>query len=220
MDKTAKYLGGIGYLLMVVTPLLAFGMQQLSPLGTLGILLAAVAWIILGRELDDKVMLANGIVMIATPLTLVVLLFGLIASMLPKTNYQPPTLPPNAMAFVKILMVAMAVILILFVVGWILHLLSLFRAGSKLRISLFTYSAYCQIVFFILAFLGGALMVNGVLSIAPLLQTQMMKPNPMLLYRIFGPAFVVFAIGGVVGMIANVLTAVGFLSLEDSSTKY
>jgi len=161
-------------------------------------------------------MLANGIMMIVTPLISMVLLFGLIASMLPKTNYQPPTLPPNAMAFVKILMVAVAVILVLFFVEWILHLLSLFRAGSKLRINLFTYSAYCQIASFILAVLGVALMINSVLSIAPLLQTQMMKPNPMLLYRIFGPAFVVFAIGGVVGIIANVLAAIGFLSLEES----
>ena len=216
MDKTAKYLGGIGYLLMVVTPLLAFGMQQLSLLGTLGVLLVAIAWILLGRELDDRVMLANGILMIISPLISLIILFGVIASMLPKTNYQPPTLPPNAMAFVKILMVAVAVILVLFFVEWILHLLSLFRAGSKLRINLFTYSAYCQIASFISAVLGVALMINSILSIAPLLQTQMMKPNPMLLYRIFGPAFVVFAIGGVVGIIANVLAAIGFFSLEES----
>ncbi len=217
MGKTAKYLGGIGYLLMIVTPLMSLGVQQFILFGaSLGVLLVAVAWILLGRELDDKVMLANGILMIATPLISSVLLFGVIASMLPKTNYQPPTLSSNAMMFIKMLMVIAVAILVLFLVEWALHLLSLFRAGSKLRINLFTYSAYCQILSVILAFLGGALMVNSVLSIAPLLQTQMMKPNPMLLYRIFGSAFIVFAISGVVDIIANVLAAIGFFSLEES----
>jgi len=217
MDKTVKYLGGIGYLLLVVAPLLSIGLRLLDFLGALGVILVAVAWILLGRVLDDRVMLANGIMMIVTPIVSLILLFGVIATMLPKTNLQPPTLPPNPMGFLKVLMVVVAIIIVIGFVEWILHLLSLLRAGNKLKINLFKYSAYCQIASFVVFILGFALMVNSVLSIAPLIQTQMMKPNPMLLYKIFGTAFIVLAIGGILGIISNVLAAVGFFSLEEAA---
>jgi len=217
MDKAVKYLGGIGYLLVIIAPFFAVRPSialVFDALAFVGILLVAIAWIMLGRELGDNVMLANGIMMILAPIVSVGLLFGVIFTMLPKTNYQPPTLPPNPMAFLKTLMIVVAIILVIGFVSWLLHVLSLLRAGNKLGKSPFRYAAYCQIASFVIGIIGLALMINGVLSVAPLLQTQLIHPSPMMLYRIFGTSFVVLMIGGFVGFVSYVLACVGFFSIE------
>ena len=219
MDKTVKYLGGIGYILLLVGTLLSFGSSAAGVLAVVGVILAAVAWILLGKNLGDKVMLANGIMMIVGPIITFVAMFGILMSMIltpmfPTTN--SPMAPKNPAVVIQTLMSVIAIALIVGIVCWVLQVLSHLRAGNALGISMFKYSAYCQIISFILIVLAFIWMFGNIAAIVPLLQTQAMQPNPELLLKIFGPAFGLIAIGGLLSIVSNILSAVAFFSIEES----
>ncbi len=214
MDKTVKYLGGIGYILLLVGPLLSFGASAAGGLAIVGVILAAVAWILMGKSLGDKVMLANGIMMILGPIITFVAMFGILMSMLPTAN--PPMAPKNPVVAIRTLMLVIAIALIVGIVCWVLQVLSHLRAGNALGISMFRYSAYCQILSFILIVLAFIWMFGNITAIVPLLQTQAVQPNPELLLKIFGPAFGLIALGGLLSIASNILSAIAFFSIEES----
>ncbi len=213
MDKTVKYLGGVGYILMLVGPILSAGSDIGGGLSIIGAILAAVAWIFLGRNLNDKIMMANGVMMIVGPIIVVVAMFGVIISMIPMTNQ--PAMPKNPALIIQALLSVVAVVIIIAVICWVLQVLSLLRAGNALGISTFRYSAYCQIIGFILVILAVIWLFGNLAAVVPLLQTQVTKPSPELLFRIFGPMFGLIALGGLLGIISNILSAVAFFSIEE-----
>jgi len=213
MDKTVKYLGGVGYILMLVGPILATGSNVGGGLSIIGAILAAVAWIFLGKNLNDKIMMANGIMMIVGPIIIVAAIFGVIISMIPMTNQ--PAMPKNPALVIQALLSVIAVVIIIAVICWVLQVLSLLRAGNALGISTFKYSAYCQIIGFILVILAVIWLFGNLAAVVPLIQTQVTKPNPELLFRIFGPMFGLIALGGLLGIISNILSAVAFFSIEE-----
>ncbi len=208
MDKTVKYLGGIGYILLLIGPLLSLGASAAGGLSLIGLILAAIAWIFMGRNLDDKVMLANGIMMIAEPIITIALTFGILMSI-------PSMAPKNPAVVIQTLMLVIAVALIIGIICWALHVLSHLRAGNALDISMFKYSAYCQILSFVLVVLAFIWMFGNIAAIVPLLQTQAMRPNPALLLKIFGPAIGLIALGILLGVISNILSAIAFFSIEE-----
>ncbi len=215
MDKTVKYLGGIGYILLLVGPLLSIGSSAVGGLSLIGVILAAIAWIFMGKSLNDKVMLANGIMMIVGPILTAIAMFGiLIPYLLPATN-QPPVAPKNPAIVIQALMSAIAVILIVGIVCWVLQVLAHLRAGNTLGISTFKYSAYCQIFSFVLIILALIWMFGNIAAIVPLLQTQATRPNPEQIFKIFGPTFGLIAFGGLLGIVSNILSAIAFLSIEE-----
>jgi len=214
MDKTVKYLGGIGYLLLLIGPLLSFGASAGGGLALIGVILAAIAWIFMGKSLGDKIMLANGIMMIVGPIVSSVAMFGILMSILPTTN-QPHMAPRNPAVVVQTLMSVIAIAVIIGIVCWVLQVLSHLRAGNALGISMFKYSAYCQILSFVLIVLALIWMFGNIAAIVPLLQTQAMKPNPELFFKIFGPALILVALGGLLGIASNILSAVAFFSIEE-----
>lgn len=215
MDKTVKYLGGIGYILLLIGPLLSIGSSAVGGLSLIGVILAAIAWIFMGKSLNDKVMLANGIMMIVGPILTAIAMFGiLIPYLLPATS-QPPVAPRNPTVVIQALMSVIAVIIIIGIVCWVLQVLAHLRAGNTLGISTFKYSAYCQILSFVLIILALIWIFGNIAAIVPLLQTQATRPNPEQFFKIFGPMFGLIALGGLLGIVSNILSAIAFLSIEE-----
>ncbi len=213
MDKTIKYLGGIGYILLLVGPILSAGSNVAGGLSLIGVILAAVAWILLGRNLNDRVMMANGIMMIVGPITIAVAMFGVLMAAVPTTNQ--PAMPKDSAPIIQALLSVAAMVVIIAIVCWILQVLSHFRAGGKLGISPFKYSAYCQIIVFVLVILAIIWLFGNISAIIPQLQAQATKPDPKLFFKIFGPVFGLIALGGLLGIISNVLSAVAFFSIKE-----
>ncbi|GEM_PF-3786067 len=221
MAERAKYLSGIGYILVLIG-----AMASITKFGGIitlaGIVLAEIAWILLGRKLYGKVMIRNGILMIVSPFLIAGIIIAVLISMSPHISEvsrygRVDIMPEQIIHLVSIIaLITLAVIAIGFV-SWILHVMSHLRAGNKLAIGTFKYSAYCQIASFLISVASLAWLFSNIMKVAPLLQ-KMTKPNIFVLSNLLGPAFITLMIAGVISVVAYVLSIVAFFSIEEIRT--
>ncbi len=204
MDKTIKYLGGIGYALILIGPLLSISRAFVGGVSVIGVILAAVAWIMLGNRLKDWVMTANGVMMIVGPVLMFAVTFGLLSAQLHGETMSPA-------AFLKVFSSIIFAALTVGVICWVLQVLAHLRAGNTLGIAAFKYSAYCQIASFVISIASLAVILKT--ATTTLIQTT--KLNPSLFIKAFGPGIALFGLGVVLMIAANALSAVAFFSIED-----
>jgi len=210
-----KYLGGIGYILILLGVFASFA-QFGGLISVVGAILAGIAWINLGRASDDKIMTINGILMILLPILAVVIVFTMLMSVIGfagmGTGMGMGIKPDVTMGFAAgLLMLILGLLGILFVV---FHVLSHLRAGETFGVSFFKYSAYCQIASFVLSIVSFALLFGTLMSQMHML-VMMQNPNPAYLLTVFGLPIAVLLIAGLVGLIAYVFTIIAFFSLDE-----
>ena len=184
-----RYLGFIGYCSLLVASLLINTFVSALIL-LFGVIAVAAAWVILGLDVGDVVMIANGMAMVAGPVLVAALLAKHVESLADLIRFSP----------------------IIFATGmicWLLHLLAHFRAWKELGIGLFMYSAVCQIAAMITTFAGVATLPKGFNITA----------NVSAITALKGPALQILALAGLLAMASYILSATAFLSVEKKGIK-
>jgi len=209
-----KYLGGIGYILILLGVFASFAHFG-GLISVVGAILAGIAWINLGKASDDKIMTINGILMILLPILAVVIVFTMLISTIGivgmgmKYGIRPDVHMGFAAGLLMLILGLLGILLVVF------HVLSHLRAGETFGVSFFKYSAYCQIASFVLSIVSFALLFGTLMTHMHML-TMMQSPNPAYLLTVFGLPIAVLLIAGLVGLIAYVFTILAFFSLDES----
>lgn len=202
MDRTYKWLGGIGYILMLI-PYVNF----------VGAILAAIAWIMMGGDTRQGIFKATGILLILSMIVsgaLVLLIPMSIPGILGGAAAPPPGALTNLFAFAGLLIAIIAVIVIIALVAFILELVSHFRAAGIFYIRWFRWAAWMRIITIIIAIIA----VVAVFAMAP-------RPIAAPSYGglgggIFGMLMTMLwplLIAVIFGILASIFSAIAFFSI-------
>ena len=212
-----KYLGGIGYLLVPVCALVgAFAAAPHAPspllrsLVLIGLLMVAVAWLLLGVREKDALLMATGIAMILAPIIVVALAFAVVYPLLkPPSPLGAPFVSPEIF-FGRLIMFLISAIAVIVVVA--LHIAAHFRAARKLQISMFKYAGAAHAAALVLAIALTIVLFTTFLTRAQEILEAMLVGAPPL--ALLGAVVIIATIAAVVQIAAYVLSAVSFFKLS------
>ncbi len=185
-----RYLGFIGYCSLLLATLFISTVVSGAIL-IAGVLMVSAAWILLGLEVGDVIMIANGMAMIGGPL--------IIAGILARNVTSYSQLPEVMVRFAPF-------VFLTGLVCWLLHLISHFRAWKELGISLFKYSAYCQIAAMVM-------MLAGMSTIPRTMPVNATNVTAIMNY-IRGPTLEILVLAGLLGICSYILSAMSFISIK------
>ena len=196
MGRTYKWLGGIGYILALI-PYINF----------VGMILVAIAWIMMGSDTRQGIFKATGIFMIISMVVSVAMIFTfpiMAPGMLGGMRGAPLTALADLLKFAGAIIAVASVILIISLVTFILELVSHFRAANVLYVKWFRYAGWMRIVSIIVAVIAAvavAVMMPGLLrGITPgafganVLSMLMTALWPLWIAAIFGLLAIIFSI--------------------------
>lgn len=160
MSRTYKWLGGIGYIFALI-PYINF----------IGMILVAIAWIMMGGETRQGIFKATGVFIILSMILSVVMMVAFplgIPGMFGGLTARPP--PIGALQFVGTMIAVMAIMMVIGLVTFILELVSHFRAAGIYYIKWFRYAGWMRIITVIVAVIGTVVMfasIPGIFAGAP-----------------------------------------------------
>ena len=205
MGESYKILGGIGYILSLI-PFINF----------IGGILAGIGWLGLGKKTGDGVFKATGVLMIISSILGLGLLIAVFSTMGAMPTVGSPEEIIGILAnqlsrrnFIKQTTIgALTLISLSGIVMFILQVVSFFRAGKKFNNGAFKAAGWLSIVFVLLAIIGVVILIVAVFSIA-----SGGAPEEQLGLGLIGSIGMI-VIGLILGVIVNILAAVGFFTLK------
>jgi len=163
MTGSYKWLGGIGYILMLI------------PFANIvGFLLVGIAWIMAGSDTRQGIFKATGILMFITMILTVVIIaswlpmIGSLITGLPLGEYPSVPQPGLFQEFLRtigLFLTVVGITAVLAIVEWVLELVSHFRAATVYNVKWFRRAGWMRIVTIIVAIIVIALFILLSLSI-------------------------------------------------------
>jgi len=214
MGRAYKWLGGIGYILMLI-PYVNF----------IALILIAIAWIMMGRDTKQTLFTVTGILMIimfAMSIAVVGVLFTMIPGFMPGTMRPPAEVPP--MEFLKKIFaftgIFVAIGLTLAIIGLaelIAEIASHFRASKIFQNTWFKVGGWLRIATIIMAVIAIPIMILTVMS-APemfrgILPSMMVGNIFALIMRILWPML----IAAILGLLATIFSIIAFFTIPEET---
>ncbi|RLE86555.1 MAG: hypothetical protein DRN04_19315 [Thermoprotei archaeon] len=197
MGESYKILGGIGYILSLI-PFINF----------IGGILAGIGWLGLGKKTGDGVFKATGVLMIISSILGLGLLIAVFSTMGAMPTVGSPEEIMGILAGLTVTLIIIGcVAAVIGIVMFILQVVSFFRAGKKFNNGAFKAAGWLSIVFVLLAIIGVVILIVAVFSIAG------GAPEEQLGLSLIGSIGMI-VLGLVLGVIVNILAAVGFFTLK------
>lgn len=207
MERTYKWLGGIGYILSFV-PYVGFA----------ALILVAIAWIMMGSETRQTIFKAAGILMILSAVAFIFLLVPLpfliplsLASFTPPSDSLAgaPQLFGELIGALGALIVAIIAVAAIGVASFVVELVSHFRASQIFGVSWFKYAGWMRIA----ALASAAAIIPLLLALIPGLALDSPSPAEMLgaIITVLWPA----AIAVILGILAIIFSAIAFFSIPE-----
>jgi len=163
MTGSYKWLGGIGYILMLI------------PFANIvGFLLVGIAWVMAGSDTRQGIFKATGILMFITMILTAVIIaswlpmIGSLITGLPLGEYPsvpPPGLFQEFLRTIGLFLTVVGITAVLAIVEWVLELVSHFRAATVYNVKWFRRAGWMRIVTIIVAIIVIALFILLSLSI-------------------------------------------------------
>lgn len=208
-----KYLGSIGYILALVGIFVSVPYARtslLQPITLIGLLMVAMAWLLLGIREKDTLLKATGVAIIVAPIIILALAFAIAYPLLkPPSPHGVPFVSPGIFLSKLITVFVVAAIVIVAVV--ILHIAAHFRAARKLQISTFKYAGVTHATALVLAVaLTVALFTTFLTRAQEILGAMLMGTPPLAL---LSTVILIAIIMAVVQIAAYILSAMSFLKL-------
>lgn len=198
MGESYKILGGIGYILSLI-PFINF----------IGGILAGIGWLGLGKKTGDGVFKATGVLMIISSILGLGLLIAVFSTMGAMPTVGSPEEIIGILAGLTVTLIIIGcVAAVIGIVMFILQVVSFFRAGKKFNNGAFKAAGWLSIVFVLLAIIGVVILIVAVFSIA-----SGGAPEEQLGLSLIGSIGMI-VLGLVLGVIVNILAAVGFFTLK------
>jgi len=214
MGRTYKWLGGIGYILMLI-PYVNF----------IALILVAIAWIMMGRDLKQTLFTVTGVLMIITFVMSIAsagVIFMTIPRFIPGTMQPSLKTPPteflkNILAFTGVFVAIGLATAIIGLAELIAEIASHFRASKILQNTWFKVGGWLRIATIIVAVIAIPIMIFTVMSAPEMfrgLLPGMMAGNIfILLMRILWPIL----IAAILGLLATVFSIIAFFTIPEET---
>lgn len=208
MTKSYKWVGGIGYLLSFI-----------PYVNVVALIVAAIAWILMGRDTREKIFTATGILMIIT-FALGVSFFALILAMLPSLallTSEPTTSRPPLQLFENLShLMAFAIMGLILagiaIVEAILEIISHFRAGKIFDNTWFKLAGWFRIFSIVAAAISIPLIIMSAANLAVLATTA---PGPSVftsILSLFWPIIIV----AIIALLSTIFSIVAFFTIPEA----
>ncbi|MCL7383113.1 MAG: hypothetical protein LZ172_02455 [Thaumarchaeota archaeon] len=214
MTRSYKWLGGIGYILMLI------------PFANIvGFILVGIAWIMSGSDTRQGIFKATGILMLITMILTVVIIvswFPIIGSLiagLPLAEY--PSVPPPGffrefLRTIGLFLILVGITAVLAIVEWILELVSHFRAATVYNVKWFRRAGWMRIVTIIVAIIVIALFILSALSIG---LSPAFFTTPSEILNLISLYMVGLIIPGILGLLSLIFSAISFFSIPEAAVE-
>lgn len=197
----------------------------ISIIGIIGLLIAGIAWILLGKFRNDKLLICNGVLMIT-----LVILSGVLMIYLFLTTFKYTTIevkPENViesgylMNLVNLIILSVLITSIFFT-WYIIHIISHFRASSVTGVKMFKYAGITHILIIIVSVIFVILITYFALSMLYTIKIPHVTGFEISLYRLpiqfislIGILTISILVLNIISIIAYILSAIAFLSIKD-----
>ena len=214
MERAYKWLGGIGYILMLI-PYVNF----------IALILIAIAWIMMGRDTKQTLFTVTGILMIiafALSIAAVGAIFTAIPGLIPGAARPPTEVPPTEylkriFAFVGPLVAIGLAMAVIGLASLIAEIASHFRASRIFQSTWFKVGGWLRIATIIVAVIAIPIIIFTTMSIpgAPkgVLPSMMAKNVFMLFTSILWPMLIAM----ILGLLATVFSIVAFFTIPEET---
>lgn len=214
MGRAYRWLGGIGYILCLI-PLV----------NLVGLIMVAIAWIMMGKDAQQGVFKATGILMIvmmvlsAVSWVMLIPMMGFLGPITPLPGGPPPTAPPpggfpNIFALLGGVLILAVIIAALGLATFILELISHFRAANVYGVAWFRRAGWMRIIALIITII----MIPVVILMAPGLVSPGM-PSGMFFWGL-GGMMGLLILPGIIALIAVIFSAIAFFSVPEIPPTY
>ncbi len=210
MSRSYKWLGGIGYILLMI-----------PFVNLVGYILVGIAWIMAGADVKQGLFKATGIIMIITMVlggVMIALWFPTISYLMSGLSFgEPPSFVPPKMleeflGAIGLFLVLGAVMAVLGLVEWILELVSHFRAASVYNVKWFRRAGWMRIITIIIAIIVIAALIFLVFS-TTFLTSFFTEPSGI--FNIMSIYLLVLIVPGLLGLISIIFSAISFFSIPE-----
>ena len=214
MGRAYKWLGGIGYILMLI-PYVNF----------IALILIAIAWIMMGRDTKQTLFTVTGILMIiafAMSIAAVGIMFTAIPGLIPGAAQPPTGVPPTeylkrVFAFVGPLVAIGLAMAVLGLASLIAEIASHFRASKIFQSTWFKVGGWLRIATIIMVVIAIPIIIFTAMSIPGALKgtlPSMMTKNVFMLFTsILWPILIVL----ILGLLATVFSIVAFFTIPEET---
>ena len=214
MGRAYKWLGGIGYILMLI------------PYANLAaLILTAIAWIMMGRDTKQTLFTVTGILMIITfamSIAAVGTIFTAIPGIIPGVMRQPTEIPPpeflkETLAFAGIFVAIGVAAAAVGLASLIAEIASHFRASKIFQSTWFKVGGWLRIATIIMIVIAIPIIIFTAMSIPGALKgvlPSMMAKNVFMLFTsILWPMLIVL----ILGLLATVFSIVAFFTIPEET---
>jgi len=214
MGRAYKWLGGIGYILMLI-PYVNF----------IALILIAIAWIMMGRDTKQTLFTVTGILMIiafALSIAAVGAIFTAIPGLIPGAARPPTEVPPTEylkrmFAFVGPLVAIGLAMAVIGLASLIAEIASHFRASGIFQNTWFKVGGWLRIATIIMIVIAIPIMIFTAMSIPGALKgvlPSMMAKNVFMLFTsILWPILIAV----ILGLLATVFSIVAFFTIPEET---
>ena len=209
MSRSYKWLGGIGYILLMI-----------PFVNLVGYILVGIAWIMAGTDVKQGLFKATGIIMIITMVlsgVMIALFFPTITylmSGLPfgePSSFVPPRMFEEFFGAIGLFLILGAVMAVLGLIEWILELVSHFRAASVYNVKWFRRAGWMRIITVIIAIIVIAALIFLAFSTS-FFTSFFTEPSGIFNLYTYMLALI---IPGLLGLISIIFSAISFFSIPE-----
>ena len=214
MGRAYKWLGGIGYILMLI-PYVNF----------IALILIGIAWIMMGRDTKQTLFTVTGILMIiafALSIATVGIMFTAIPGLIPGAARPPTGVPPTeylkrVFAFVGPLVAIGLAMAVIGLASLIAEIASHFRASKIFQSTWFKVGGWLRIATIIMVVIAIPIIIFTAMSVPGALKgtlPSMMAKNVFMLFTsILWPMLIVV----ILGLLATIFSIVAFFTIPEET---
>jgi len=226
--KLIGLLGLIGYLLAMLGIVLGI-IPYIAVLGLAGVIIAGVAWIILGIDLKDNYYKVLGVVLVASTITLFATIYIWAYTMVVQVVIHKHVLTSKEEVLENLIDQVLLIAALISLITWpteVLHIVGHFKANRDLEINLFKYSAITRLMTLVLNMSATLMLIQNMYTskheilkimeeISMSMKTTISEEIIFKLAKIIGLPLILTFIASITMVIANTLSAISFNKLRE-----
>ena len=214
MGRAYKWLGGIGYILTLI-PYVNF----------IALILIAIAWIMMGRDTEQRLFTVTGILMIiafAMSIAVVGVIFAAIPGLLPGAARPPTGVPPTeylrkVFAFVGPLIAIGLAMAVIGLASLIAEIASHFRASGIFQNTWFKVGGWLRIAAIIMVVIAIPVMILTAMSIPGALKEVLPSMAAGNIFALFLKMLWPLLVAGILGLLAMIFSIIAFFTIPEET---
>ena len=214
MGRAYKWLGGIGYILTLI-PYVNF----------IALILIAIAWIMMGRDTEQRLFTVTGILMIiafAMSIAVVGVIFAAIPGLLPGAARPPTGIPPTeylrkVFAFVGPLIAIGLAMAVIGLASLIAEIASHFRASGIFQNTWFKVGGWLRIAAIIMVVIAIPVMILTAMSIPGALKEVLPSMAAGNVFALFVKMLWPLLVAGILGLLAMIFSIIAFFTIPEET---